>query len=536
MTRDSFLKNRFFFLYGLIFLSLSLHSVEDLPQIQLTQRQLCDLELLLNKGFYPLEGFMDKETYEKVVKEMRLKEGSIFPIPIVLDVNKELYLSLKSDSKIALKDSEGTLLAILYDIEAWRPDKVEEAKKVYGTLSEDHPGVSYLFHQTGDYYVGGKIKKMGSPVHYDFMSLRKSPDELRSFFKSKGFKKIVGFQTRNPLHRAHLELTLRAAKEGNCDHLLLHPSVGLTKPGDVDHFTRVKCYQKLMSYYPEGKATLSLLPLAMRMAGPREALWHALIRKNYGCTHFIVGRDHAGPGKDSFGQDFYHPYAAQKLAIQYENELGIKIIPFQEMVYVKEDDNYQPVDEVPTDKTILRISGTELRKLLREGKEIPEWFSFPDVISELKKVFPSRSKQGFVLIIRGTDSSKNLRIANGLNVRLMELQDLPITLLDEDSLKHNIREKDPHLLQSIALYMAREIVKHHGIILFNQDLFNGDLLRVKEIIGREGNLVEVFSTQPEADFFSEEPDILKIVLDEDATVLEQVNAILDFLTGLEYIK
>lgn len=237
------------------------------------------------------------------------------------------------------------------------------------------------------------------PRHYDFTSLRKTPQELKQYFKEQGISKIVAFQTRNPMHRAHFEMTIRAAQSAGA-HLLIHPAVGMTKPGDVDYFTRVKCYQKLVDYYPEGSTTLSLLPIAMRMGGPREALWHAIIRKNYGCTHFIVGRDHSGPGKDSQGKDFYPPYAAQELVKAYASEIGIQVIPFKEMVFVKEDQNYQPIDEVGPGKTILNISGTQLRRLLQQGKDIPAWFTFPEIIAELKKVYPPRLQQGFTIFLQ----------------------------------------------------------------------------------------------------------------------------------------
>jgi len=273
----------------------------------------------MNGGFFPLDGFMDKITYHSVIHEMRLPDGSIWPIPIIFDIDHQTFDRIKTATKIALKNTEGTILAYLDISEIWQPEKSLEAELVYGTTSEEHPGVSFLFNQTGDYYVGGKITPIQLPKHYDFQEFRKTPEELKAHFKNQGYQRIVAFQTRNPLHKAHLALISNAVK-GIDGHLLLHPTVGMTKPGDVDHFTRVKCYQKFLPYC-NASVTLSLLPLSMRMAGPKEAIWHAIIRRNYGATHFIIGRDHAGPGKDSTGKDFYPPYAAQELA----NCLGIEL-------------------------------------------------------------------------------------------------------------------------------------------------------------------------------------------------------------------
>lgn len=474
----------------------------DIPSLTLTQRQLCDLELLLNEGFAPLNGFMDKETYDGVVNEMRLPDGSVWPMPIVLDVSEKNIGKIQGAQKVALLDLEGTIIAVLTVSDIWQADKKLEAEKVFGTTDKVHPGVDYLFNKTGEFYVGGEVTKVVMPKHYDFLSLRKTPAEIKAMIKEKKIKKMVGFQTRNPMHRAHLELTLRAAKSVGA-HLLLHPAVGMTKPGDVDHFTRVKCYQKLLNYYPEGSVTLSLLPISMRMAGPREALWHALIRKNYGCTHFIVGRDHAGPGKDSQGKDFYGPYDAQELVKKYSKEIGIKMVPFKEMVYVKEDNNYQPIDEVKPGKTILNISGTELRKMLHEGAEIPDWFSFPDVVAELRKVYPPRSKQGFTVFLTGLPAAGKSTIANALAVKLMEIQHRPITLLDGDLVRIHLSSELGFSKEHRSLnvrrvgFVSSEITKNGGVSIcaliapFEEDRrFN------RSLIGNSGGYVEVYLSTP----------------------------------------
>lgn len=272
----------------------------------LTPRQLCDLELLLNGGFSPLRGFMTRTDYESVCSAMRLADGTIWPIPITLDIAEELAQRLEPGAMLALRDPEGVMLAALHVEEVWRPDLSTEAEAIYGTTNREHPGVAYLLQHTQPRFTGGRLEGIQLPVHYDFRPFRLTPAELRAKFARLGWRRVVAFQTRNPMHRAHQELTLCAAKEVEAN-LLIHPVVGMTKPGDVDHYTRVRCYQAILPHYPKQTVSLALLPLAMRMAGPREAVWHAIICKNYGCTHFIIGRDHAGPGSDSSGKPFYDP-------------------------------------------------------------------------------------------------------------------------------------------------------------------------------------------------------------------------------------
>ena len=372
-----------------------------LNSITLSTRQVCDLELILNGSFNPIKGFMNKNDYESVLKNMRLNDGTLWPIPIILDLSKKIIenLNIKENTKLSLIYKEGFLIAIMHVQDILKPNKKEEAKYVYRSNDKEHPGVNYLYKNINEYYVGGSLKKVQLPHHYDYQLLRHTPKEMKTQFKKLGWKKIVAFQTRNPMHRAHKEIAFNAAIENNAN-LLIHPVVGATKPGYVDHYTRVRCYQKILKYFPKGTTTLSLLPLAMRMAGPREALWHAIIRKNYGCTHIIIGRDHAGPGNDKYGNPYYGPYDAQNLLIKHEDEIGIKMVPFKMMVYVKEDDQYMPIDLVPKEKTRLNISGTELRKKLENGKEIPSWFSSPDIVTELQKLYPIKEKQGFTLFFR----------------------------------------------------------------------------------------------------------------------------------------
>lgn len=356
-------------------------STNNVRRLTLTERQLHDLELIVLGGFFPLQGFLNQTDYESVVTNSRLSNGKLWPMPIVLDVSDEHVP--KIGETIVLQDIRGQKLATLTVESVFVPDKRKEALEVYGTLDKSHPGVAYLFDQTQNTYVGGKVSVLSPRTHRDFQNLRKTPNELKKLFREKYQKNILAFQTRNPIHRAHYELITRAAKKYNA-HILIHPAVGPTKEGDIEYATRVRSYEKLIATrIPH--ATLSLLPLAMRMAGPREALWHALIRKNYGVTHFIVGRDHAGPGKDSSGDSFYDPYAAQKLASTHAKEIGITIIASPELAYDENSETYVSPDEIRANSKITSISGTEFRNLLRSGASIPEWFSFPEVIEELRR-------------------------------------------------------------------------------------------------------------------------------------------------------
>ncbi|MGH9404712.1 MAG: bifunctional sulfate adenylyltransferase/adenylylsulfate kinase [Terriglobia bacterium] len=440
------------------------------PSWDLTARQLCDLELLLNGGFSPLQGFMSRPDYECVCREMRLKDGTLWPMPITLDVSEEFASKIESCRTIALRDPEGVMLAALNIEDVWKPDREAEAMAVFRTASTAHPGVAYLLQQAHPWYVGGRLEGLRPPAHYDFRSLRLTPSELRAEFSRLGWRKVVAFQTRNPMHRAHQELTLRAAKEVEAN-LLIHPSVGMTKPGDVEYYVRVRCYQKLLSKYPEDTVRISLLPLAMRMGGPREALWHAIIRKNYGCTHFIVGRDHAGPGKDRDGTPFYGPYEAQELLRSHEKELGVTMVPFRMLVYLADEDRYVAEDEVPAGKRVLNISGTELRRRLAEGRELPAWFTFPDVARELQKSYLPRYRQGFTVFFTGLSGSGKSTIANVLRVKFLEIGGRPVTLLDSDIVRKRLsselgfsKEHRDINIRRIG-FVASEITKNGGIAI-----------------------------------------------------------------------
>ncbi len=474
----------------------------ELPSWDLTMRQLCDLELLLNGAFSPLDGFLGEADYDRVLAEMRLSSGVFWPIPITLDVDERFAEPLREGDTIALRDAEGVLIATMELSSIFRPDFEHEARSVFGTVDDTHPGVNHLLKRTHGVYLGGRLKGVEAPTHYDFKHLRDDPQELRDRFRKLGWRRVVAFQTRNPMHRAHQELTFRAAKEAEAN-LLIHPVVGMTQPGDVDHFTRVRCYEHLLPHYPEQTTMLSLLPLAMRMAGPREAAWHALIRKNFGCTHFIVGRDHAGPGAGRDGKPFYGPYDAQRLMTDFEKELDITMVPFRNVVYVEDRARYLPQDEIPEGTRTLGISGTELRRRLRDGLEIPEWFSFPEVVAELRRTHPPRHRQGFTVFFTGLSGAGKSTVANALMVKLMEMGGRPVSLLDGDIVRKHLSSelgfsKEHRDLNILRIgYVASEITKNRGIAICAPIApYAETRRRVREMIEPHGGFIEIHVATP----------------------------------------
>jgi sulfate adenylyltransferase len=450
---------------------LKAHS-KEWPSWDLSGRQLCDLELLLSGGFSPLRGFMTRADYEGVCHNMRLANGTLWPMPVTLDVTEEFAKKLTpGTSKVALRDPEGVMLAVLNVEEVWQPDRKAEAQAVFASTSAAHPGADYAINKANPWYVGGKLEGTQIPSHYDFRNLRLTPAEVRAEFARVGWRKVVAFQTRNPMHRAHVELAFRAAKQVEAN-LLIHPVVGMTKPGDVDYYTRVRCYQLLLSKFPQSTAKLSLLPLAMRMGGPREAIWHALIRKNHGVTHFIVGRDHAGPGSDpATKKPFYGPYEAQEVFKKHEADIGVTMVPFNMMVYLEGQDKYVPDDEVKNGDRVLNISGTELRQRLNEGRDIPAWFTYPEVVTELRRSFPPRHKQGVTIFFTGLSGSGKSTIANVLMTKFLEMGGRPTTMLDGDLVRKNLsselgfsKEHRDINIRRIG-YVASEITKNGGIAI-----------------------------------------------------------------------
>jgi sulfate adenylyltransferase len=444
------------------------NKANTLSSIQLSSRSLCDLELLATGGFSPLDRFMGKADYDQVVEEMRLAKGIIFPMPITLPIDEDTPLRLGKE--VALRDNKNNLIAIMKVEEAFAWDADREAHHVCGTTDARHPLVAEM-ETWGKVYISGPLRVINLPRAYDFTELRHTPAHVRRLLAEMGHPNVVAFQTRNPLHRIHEELTKRAMVETN-GALLLHPVVGLTKPGDVDHYTRVRIYKSLIkNYYEPKRSLLSLLPLAMRMAGPREAVWHAIIRRNYGANHFIVGRDHAGPGKDSSGKPFYGPYDAQELLVKYSDEVGVKMVPFKALSYLPDEDRYVEETEIPTGAKVLSISGTQVRdEYLANGKILPPWFTRPETAAILGKMSPPRHKQGFCIWFTGLSGAGKSTTAEALTSLLLE-QGRQVTILDGAAIRTHIskglgfsKEDRDTNIRRIG-FVAAEVVRHNGIVI-----------------------------------------------------------------------
>ncbi|MDF3983308.1 bifunctional sulfate adenylyltransferase/adenylylsulfate kinase [Luteibacter sp. PPL554] len=468
----------------------------SMPSIVLDHRHLCDLELLLNGGFSPLQGFMTEADYHAVVEHMRLADGTLWPMPIDLDVSEADAARLLVGQEVVLRDGQGTALAILSLSDVFRPDKRREAERVFGTRDAGHPGVNDVFAR-GPVYLGGRVRGLQAPAHHDFTDLRLDPRTLRTGFAQCGWDRIVAFQTRNPMHRAHVELT-RRAMDAVGGRLLVHPVVGRTKEGDIDAHTRVRCYRALMSRYPEGMAALAVLPLAMRMAGPREALWHALIRKNYGVTHFIVGRDHAGPGKDVSGRPFYDPLAAQRLLMDHADELGIGILPFPPMVYSPTRDAYVATDALRAGEVTQDVSGTQLREHLRQGTPLPPWFTYPEVDTILRERFPQPSSRGCAVFFTGLSGAGKSTIAQALMGYLLEHTGRRVSLLDGDEVRKTLSaglgfsrsDRAANVLR--IAYVAAEVVRHGGIAICAPIApYAEDRAKARETVEAQGDFIEV---------------------------------------------
>lgn len=548
--------------------------------IDLTSRLECDLEMLMIDGFYPLKGFMTRSDYESTVNNLRLSDGSVWPMPIVLPISAELKEKIYDEKYVVLRSSTNLPLAKLHfhtdkTESFYKPDLHLECINVYGTDDDNHPYVKIVNEYSSQFnndvwYIGGYIEKINNVPHFDFAEDRLTPEQTKTFFKENGWDKIVAFQTRNPMHRSHFELTMNAVNQVNAK-LLVQPVVGITQQCDIDYHTRVRCYKKIMQYYPQDLAKLCLLPLSMRMAGPREALWHALIRKNYGCTHFIIGRDHAGPSsKRKDGQSFYGPYDAHQLLKRYQDEIGIEIITSQMVVYVEDIKQHMPIDKVPSNMKILDISGTEQRRRLMEGLEIPSWFSYPEIVEELRKTMLPLNKRGFCIYLVGLSGSGKTTVANMVQSKLKSLISRPITILDGDIVRKNLskglgfsKEDRSTNVRRIG-FVASEIVKHNGIVICaNIAPYKADREYNRNIIeqqGGKGSYIEVYMNVPieicenrdikgyykmardglikeftgVSDPF-EEPINPDIVLDNYCDLEQSVNAIIEKLKVLRYL-
>lgn len=469
-----------------------------LPSVQISSRALCDLELLATGAFSPLDRFMGKSDYERVLTEMRLKNGTIFPIPVTLPLDES---SLPSwGEQITLADSRNNTIAVMEIEEVYHYDPQREARLVLGTTDARHPLISEMV-RWGKVYVSGALKVLNLPSYNDFVELRLTPAEVRAYLEKMGNEKVVAFQTRNPMHRIHEELTKRAADEIN-GSLLIHPVVGLTKPGDVDHYTRVRVYKALVeNYYSQDRTLLSLLPLAMRMAGPREALWHAIIRRNYGATHLIVGRDHAGPGKDSQGNPFYGPYEAQALVAQYADEVGVQPVEFKELVYLSDEERYEETNKVPENASIFTISGTQVRDdYLAKGKILPDWFTRQETAEILQQMYPPRHKQGFCIWFTGLSGSGKSTTAEILTSLLLE-RGRQITLLDGDVVRTHLskglgfspEDRDTNILR--IGFVAGEIARHGGAVICAAiSPYRATRNEARKMVGE--NFIEIFVDTP----------------------------------------
>lgn len=477
---------------------------QEFPSITLTQRQLCDLELLMNGAFSPLRGFMTREIYEGVLEKMRLPDGMLWSMPVTLDIPDAVADRIEAGACLGLNDPEGFPLAVLRVADKWKPDKKREARLVYGTESRSHPGVRFLFEQVHSNYVGGQLEGIQLPMHYDFETLRDTPEELRHLFDKHGWRRVVAFNTSKPMHRLHRDITLGAAREAQAN-ILLHPAVGMTKPGDLHYYARVHCYQAIRRNYPHNLVMLSLLPMAVRMAGPREALLNAIVRQNYGCSHFIVGPEHAAPPEVRLGGERFYPrYAAQELVAQHQGELAIRMLPVKEMRYVPSDDQFLPVDRIEReDRKSIQFTETELYDHLSHGQEIPAWFSFPGVIAELRKVCPPRNRRGITLFFTGLSGSGKSTLAKILYAKFIEAGGRPVTLLDGDIVRQNLsselgfsREHRDLNIRRIG-FVASEITKNGGVAICAPIApYKATRRAVRELIEQHGAFIEIYVATP----------------------------------------
>ncbi len=475
-----------------------LEKANQYPSHQLSDRSLHDLELLAVGGFSPLTTFMGEDDYNSVLKDMRLADGTLFPMPITLTIQKEALPS--RGEWITLRDSRNYIIAVMRIEEVFRWDPIEEATQVLGTTDHRHPLVSEM-EQWGDLCISGELRVINLPIYYDFSDIRKSPREVREILTKIGNEDVTAFQTRNPMHRVHEDLTKRAIDRVG-GSLLIHPVVGLTKPGDVDHFTRVRVYKALVENYYDSNTVLSLLPLAMRMAGPREALWHAIIRRNYGANHFIVGRDHAGPGKDSNGKPFYGPYDAQEMVEQHQEETGVAGVFFNELVYIAKDDKYVAKEDAPDDAEAKFISGTQVREeYLNKGKELPGWFTRQETAEILRDSYPPLHKQGLCIWFTGLSGSGKSTIAEALSPMLLE-RGREATTLDGDVVRTHLskglgfskEDRDTNILR--IGFVAGEIARHTGTVICAAiSPYSKTRNEARKMVGKD-QFIEIFVNTP----------------------------------------
>ena len=474
----------------------------NLSDVSLNERQMCDLELLATGVFSPLDRFMNRSDYESVLDRMRLQDATLWPIPVGLDISATQAKSLEAGQSVALRDPEGFLLAIMHIEEMWPVNKDKEARLVYGTTDPNHPGVAYIYSNTGDFYIGGPLEVLSPPLHFDFKSLRLTPREVRATGRKLGWQRMVGFQTRHPIHRPQFEMTLHAMRQARAN-LLLMPIVGMTRAGDFNHYIRVRCLKEIGHHYPPDSHILNLLPLAMRMAGPREALLHAIIARNFGCTHFIVGHDHAGAGKKQDGQFYYPANAARRMTQDFSEELGVAIVPLKEMVYLPFEDEFRFTDEVEDSIQTITMSGTDIRERINQGKRIPGWMTFSEVIAEIRRSFPPPRRRGFTVFMTGLSGAGKSTIARVLYAKFLEKGDRPVSLLDGDIVRRNLSSKltfskeDRDINVRRIGFVASEITKNRGIAIC-APIAPYEVTRneIRQVIEQYGGFFEVHIATP----------------------------------------
>jgi sulfate adenylyltransferase len=471
----------------------------SLPSIQLTKRQVCDLEMMAIGGFSPLDRFMSEADHRSVVDEMRLADGTVFPITVGLQTERPDIVSLGSD--VTLRDERNNVLAIMRVDEIYEPDLEAEMQAVAGTQDEKHPLVAEM-GRWGKYNISGKLTVLSLPKYFDSLDLRLIPEQTRAELAMLGRSNVVAFQTRNPLHNAHIELTREAMNQIDAT-LLLHPAVGMTKDGDIDHFTRVRSYRAIArAAYPQGRAVLALLPLAMRMAGPREAVWHAIIRRNFGADHFIVGRDHASPGVDYAGRPFYGPNDARELAYSLSDEIGTTIMSFDEFVYLADEDRYAEKGKIEKGAKTFALSGTQVREeYLDKGKMLPYWFTRPEVAEILAESYPPRDRQGVCLWFTGLSGSGKSTTAEIVSTMLLELG-RQVTILDGDVVRTHLSKglgfsaEDRETNIRRIGFVASEIARHGGFVICAAvSPYQKTRNEVRQMF-RGGQFIEIFVNTP----------------------------------------
>jgi len=475
----------------------------EFHSVDLNKRQLCDLELLLNRAFYPLEGYLSRSDYESVLDTMRLQDGTLWPIPVCMDVTEAFAQKLETGAPLAIRDEEGCMLAVMQVEDIWQCDKRREALAVYGTDDpEKHPGVRRLLEDVRPWYIGGRLEGIQLPHHYDFPELRLTPSDMTRLFIQRGWRNVIGFETAKHLHCAHHEMIRHASREAGAS-ILVQPAVG-SRTDDMDYFSLLRCYQVFAGRFPKNMIQLGLIPMAPRQAGPREALWKAIIKRNFGCTHFIVADDLGDPFVDEgSGERFYPRDAAQKLAHEHENEIGIKMVPMKRMVYVEDKAQYVPESEVQPGMVVKRISSTELKRRLETGAEIPEWFSFPEIVAELRKAYPSRHRQGLTVFFTGLSGAGKSTLAKILLVRFLEMNSRPVSLLDGDIVRKNLsseltfsKEHRNLNIQRIG-FVASEITKNGGIAICAPIApYEESRRKARDMVSRYGGFIEVHVSTP----------------------------------------